>query len=67
MAAPPPPTYPHNIRSLLQKNPTLPVLGTLDTNLAIVKNTPIDPTSLANAKFVAEKLKATLGKLSVKY
>jgi hypothetical protein len=64
-ASAPPPTYPYKIQSLLQANPTLPVLGVLDVDREIIANTPIDPTNLTNAKVVATKLKATLGKSSM--
>lgn len=65
MAAPAP-TYTHAVPSLSQAIPTLPALGDLDVNRAIMADAPIDPANLTNAKVVCKKLKATLGKSSTK-
>jgi hypothetical protein len=62
MAATLVPTYAHAIPSLSETIPTLPALGDLDINRTIVADAPVDRSNLTNARVVAKKLKATLGK-----
>lgn len=65
MAAPPAARYAYVIPSLSETIPGLPPLGNLGVNRAIVADTLIDVSSLANATLVAENLRATLGKLLI--
>jgi hypothetical protein len=56
------PTYPHDIQSIRDVHPNLPViLGNLDLNRRIQANTPVDRAGLVHAQEVAKILKEIKG------